>query len=152
MTVPANRKQDWGEMGQAMKALPNDRWRAFVNFYLLETAKNGAKNNYGAQAMAARKAGFGRPGTKNRSMAHVAWEIMRDDRMIAAISEESRKFLRAGAPEAVKAVLAGVRDPNHPSHAKFVSMLLDRSDPVESKQLVEVTHRRIDPDTEALEE
>ena len=68
------------------------------------------------------------------------------------MAEESRKLLRAGAPQAVKAVHDGILNPNHPSHAKFVAMLLDRTDPQESKQLVEVTHRTLDPDQESLEE
>jgi hypothetical protein len=78
--------------------------------------------------------------------------LLKDDRIVAAIAEESRKLLRAGAPQAVKAVHDGILNPNHPSHAKFVSMLLDRTDPQESKQLVEITHRTLDPDVEALEE
>jgi len=57
MSVALPTKPDWGELGPAMRALPNDRWRAFVEFYLLETTANGAKNNYGAQANAARKQG-----------------------------------------------------------------------------------------------
>jgi hypothetical protein len=118
----------------------------------LETYQNGHKANYGAQAQAARKAGFGNPKTSARSMAHMAWRIMRDDRMIAAIAEESRKLLRSGAPEAVKAVLAGIRDPNAKDHARFVSMIIDRADPVENRSHVEVVHRTVDPDLEALEE
>ncbi len=152
MTTPARRDADWGELGPAMKALPNDRWRAFVEFYVLETFRNGAKNNYGAQARAARAAGFGSPKSKPKALAHMAWARMRDDRMIAAIAEESRKLLRSGAPEAVKAVHAGIRNPDHKDHARFVAMVLDRADPVESKQLIEVTHKHLDPDQEALEE
>ena len=57
---------------------------------------------------------------------------MRDDRMLAAVAEETRKLLRSGHPEAVKAVHAGVRNPEHKDHARFVAMVLDRSDPVES--------------------
>jgi hypothetical protein len=148
----SDRKPDWGELGPAMRALPNDRWRAFVEFYLLETYRNRHKNNYGPQAAAARKAGFGKPKTTTRAMAHMAWRLMRDDRVIAAVAEESRKLLRSGAPEAVKAVLNGVRDSSHPAHARFVDMLLSRADPVESKQLIEVTHKHLDPDLEALEE
>jgi hypothetical protein len=72
--------------------------------------------------------------------------------MVAAIAEESRKLLRAGAPQAVKAVHDGILNPNHPAHAKFVAMLLDRTDPQESKQLVDVTHKVLDPDQESLEE
>ena len=146
------RREDLGQPGPAMRALPNDRWRLFVETFLWETFTNGNKNNFGAQAAAARKAGFGTPRSKPITLAHIGWRLLRDDRVVAAVAEEARKLLRAGAPEAVKAVHDGIRNPNHPAHAKFVSMLLDRTDPQESKQLVEVTHRTLDPDQEALEE
>jgi hypothetical protein len=150
--LPTQSKEDLGQLGPAMKALPNDRWRAFVEFYVLETLTNKHRENYGAQANAARKAGFGKPKTTPRAMAHMAWRLMSDDRMIAAVAEESRKLLRSGAPEAVKAVLNGVCDRDHKDHARFVSMVLDRADPITSHQHVEVIHRTVDPDTEALEE
>jgi hypothetical protein len=148
----SRRREDLGQPGPAMRALPNDRWRLFVETYLWETFHNGNKDNYGAQAAAARKAGFGTPRSKPITLAHIGWRLLKDDRMVAAVAEESRKLLRAGAPQAVKAVHDGILNPNHPSHAKFVSMLLDRTDPQESKQLVEVTHRTLDPDQESLEE
>jgi hypothetical protein len=85
-------------------------------------------------------------------MTHMAWKLMRDDRIIAAIAEEARKLLRSGAPEAVRAVLNGVRNPEHKDHGRFVMAVLDRSDPVETRQQIAVTHTIIDPDTEALEE
>jgi hypothetical protein len=129
-----------------MRALPNPRWRAFVEFYLLEPPGRGA------QTAAARRAGFGKPTSTAQSMALIAWRLMRDDRIIAAIAEESRKLLRAGAPEAVKALHNLVRDPEHKDHARAVAMLLDRSDPIETKQVIDVTHRTVDPDQEALEE
>jgi hypothetical protein len=150
--LASNKQEEWGQLGPALKALPNPRWIAFVEFYLLETYTNTHKNNYAAQARAARKAGFGSPKSTSRTMAHIGWRLMRDDRIIAAISEESRKLLRAGAPEAVKAVHAGVRNSDHKDHARFVAMVLDRADPVESRSFVEVTHKTIDPDMEALEE
>ena len=146
------RREDLGQPGPAMRALPNDRWRLFVDTYIWETFTNGNKDNYGAQAAAARKAGFGSPRSKPITLAHIGWRLLKDDRIVAAVAEESRKLLRAGAPQAVKAVHDGILNPNHPSHAKFVSMLLDRTDPMESKQLVEVTHRTLDPEQEALEE
>jgi hypothetical protein len=146
------RRGDWGELGPAMRALPNERWRAFAEFYVLDTYTNSHKNNYGPQASAARKAGFGTSRTKPAYLAQIGWKLMRDDRMIAAVAEEARKLMRSGHPEAVKAVHAGVRDPTHKDHARFVAMVLDRSDPVESRQIVEVTHKTINPDQEALEE
>jgi hypothetical protein len=123
-----------------------------VEFYLLETYENHRQDNYGAQAAAARKAGFGNPKTTPRSMAHIAWRLMRDDRMIAAIGEESRKYLRSIAPEAVKAVQTGIRNPEHKDHARFVAMALDRADPQVQQHDLQVTHRVLDPDAEALEE
>ena len=48
--LPARRKQDWGQLGPAMKALPNDQWRAFAEHYVTE------KPGHGALAAAARKA------------------------------------------------------------------------------------------------
>jgi hypothetical protein len=121
------RREDMGQPGPAMRNLPNDRWRLFVETFLWETFTNGNKNNFGAQAAAARKAGFGTPRSKPITLAHIGWRLLRDDRVVAAVAEEARKLLRAGAPEAVKAVHDGIRNPNHPAHAKFVSMLLDRT-------------------------
>jgi hypothetical protein len=146
------RKEDIGELGPAMRALPNDRWRAFVSFYVFGTITNSRKNNFGVQAESARKAGFGGPKTKPSAMAHIAWRIMSDDRMIAAIAEESRKLLRSGAPEAVKAARNGVHDPTHKDHARFVAMVLDRTDPLESHQTIDVIHKHIDRDQEEIEE
>jgi hypothetical protein len=152
MALAARRKETYGEMGPAMRALPNNRWRAYVEFYLLETYTNNKKNNLGAQAAAARQAGFGTPKTTPHVMAHIAWRLMRDERMIAAVAEEARKFVRSIAPEAAKAVQNGVRNPDHKDHARFVAMALDRADPIETRQQIEVTHKIIDPDQEALEE
>jgi hypothetical protein len=150
--IARRQKDDLGQPGPAMRALPNNRWRLFVEAYLWETFTNGNKDNYGAGAAAARKAGFGSPKSKPPVLAQIGWRLLKDDRMVAAIAEESRKLLRAGAPQAVKAVHDGILNPNHPSHAKFVDLVLRRTDPEESKQVVEVTHRTINRDEEELEE
>jgi hypothetical protein len=138
-------REDWGQLGPAMKALPNDKWRAFVEFYILDPGR-------GAQARAARRAGFGKVNAKPINMANTASRLMRDERMIAAISEEARKLVRAGAPEAARALLGMVRNPDHKDHARAVAMLLDRVDPVTSYQHVEVIHKHVDADQEAVEE
>jgi hypothetical protein len=44
------------------------------------------------------------------------------------------------------------RLPEHKDHARFVAMALDRADPIETKHSMEVVHKVVDPDTEALEE
>ncbi|WP_445215679.1 hypothetical protein ACKWRH_24930 [Bradyrhizobium sp. Pa8] len=143
-TLPAA-KPDWGQLGPAMRALPNDQWRAFC--HELVTGKPG----HGRYARAARAAGFGKA-SPPVNVAKIAWKIAHDDRMIAAITEESRKYLRGGHPEAVAALLAMIRTPAHRDHGRAVLSLLDRVDPVVSKQVVDVTHRIVDPDQEALEE
>src|SRR5438270_94546 len=109
--LPAERKETWGELGPAMKALPNDRWRAFVEFYILE------KPGHGAQVAAARRAGFGAPKTTPLNMARIASRLMRDERTVAAIAEEARKIVRGGAAEAGKALLGLIRNPEHRDHA-----------------------------------
>jgi hypothetical protein len=51
-------------------------------------------------------------------------------------------------------VLALVRDPSHRDHARALDAVLSRADPIEShsRHSMEVVHRTIDPDREALEE
>jgi hypothetical protein len=45
-----------------------------------------------------------------------------------------------------------VRDPTHKDHARFVAMILDRTDPLESHQTIDVIHKHVDRDQEELEE
>jgi hypothetical protein len=150
MLAPATNKrkapETWGELGPCMRALPNNRWRSFVEFYVLEPP------THGAQTRAARKAGFGTPRTKPAYMARIALRLMRDDRMIAAIAEEARKVLRSAAPEASKALLNLIRDPEHRDHARAISMVLARTDPEVTRQDINVVHKILDPDQEAIEE
>jgi hypothetical protein len=145
MTLLA-RRDTFGELGPAMRALPNNRWRAFVEFLLLEPPGHGAQTN------AARRAGFGNARTKPITMAKIASRLMRDDRVVAAIAEEARKLLRGGAPDAVKALLNLVRNPEAKDHARGIAMVLSRTDPEVQQHDLHVTHRVIDPDQEALEE
>ena len=145
MNAPA-RAEDWGQMGEAMKALPNDRWRAFVRALVADT------KGFGAVTRAARTAGFGRANTKPSSLSKQAHDLSRDERVIAAIAEESRKVIRVGHPEAVTALFNLVRDPEHRDHARAVAMVIDRCDPAITKHMVDVTHRHEDPDRTALEE
>jgi hypothetical protein len=147
MTKPlARRKEDWGQLGPAMRALPNNRWRAFVEFYLLE------KPGYGAQVNAARRAGFGTAKTTPLNMARTASRLVRDERMVGAIAEEARKIVRSGAPEAAKALLELVRNSEHKDHARGIAMVLARTDPEVQQHDLQVSHRIIDADQEALEE
>jgi hypothetical protein len=141
-----HRRENWGEWGPCMRALPSDRWRAFVEHLVL-----GA-GGHGAQAAAARKAGFGHARTRPITMAKIASRLARDDRVISAIAEESRKIIRIGAPAAARALLNLVNDPTHKDHGRAVGLLLARTDPETSTQNINVTHKLLDPDAEAIEE
>jgi phage terminase small subunit len=146
MSALARRKELWGEWGPAVRALPNAKWRAFVEFYLLEEPTRGA------QTRAARRAGFGTAKTKPLYMARISSRLMADARMQAAIAEEARKMLRGAAPEAVKALHELVRNPEHKDHARGIAMVLARTDPEITRTDMQVTHHIVDPDREALEE
>ena len=134
----------WGELGAAMKAL-NERQRAFVRH--LVTGKPG----YAALTRAYKLAGYGK-NSKAATLSKDAHHMSRDERVIAAIAEESKKVMRLGHPEIVAAAFNLVRSPEHRDHGRAVFGLLDRLDPVQTKHLIDVTHRTIDPDQEALEE
>lgn len=138
------RPEAWGEMGPAMRALPNDRWRAFV--VALVTGKQGK----GAQTNAYRAAGFA--SNSPRAQRVEASKMVRDERIIAAVGEECRKFLRVGHPIAIHALFNMINDTKHRDHARAVGMLLDRVDPVTTRHDMLVTHQHISPDQEALEE
>ena len=143
MTLPAKVEQPetWGELGPAMREL-SERQRKFVIAFL--TGKPG----HGARTAAARAAGY--TGNHMRNHAH---DLARNPKITAAIAEEGKKLIRgAGFAEAVTAAMNGLRDPSHRDHARFVDMFISRVDPVISKHSVDVTHRTVDPDREALEE
>jgi hypothetical protein len=60
--------------------------------------------------------------------------------------------VRGGAPEAAKALLNLIRDPEHKDHARGIAMTLARTDPEVTRHDLQVTHRVLDPDQESLEE
>jgi hypothetical protein len=124
-------QKDWGQLGEAMQALPNEKWRAFC--YHLVTQKPG----HGSLTRACRAAGFGKNSTPT-NLAKLAWRMAQDVRVIIAVA----------------AVLNLVRNPRHRDHMRACDAVLSRSDPLEShsRHNIEVLHRTIDPDREALEE
>ena len=141
MTAPAIEPEAWGQLGPAMRDL-NPMQRKFVIAYL--TGKPG----HGAKTTAARRAGY-----TGKRVANHAHDLCRNPKIIAAINEEATKFIRGpGHAEAVAAVMNMVRQPEHRDHARAVDMVLSRADPAISKHSLDVTHRTVDPDREALEE
>src|SRR5258708_39258301 len=78
----ARRAETWGELGAAMKALPNDQWRDFVYHYVRQPPRKGAL------VAAYRAAGYGKGGTRGRQ-AKTAWLLAPPQRADTAISEQS---------------------------------------------------------------
>ena len=122
MPFAKKRREPEPETSEAMAALPSDKWRSFCLHYLMQAPKHGAAT------AAARAAGFGTPTTRPIVMARYAHRLMQDPRIQRALMEESKKMLRAHAPEAVNALLAIVRDVRHKDHVRGVQLLLDRTD------------------------
>lgn len=139
------RDETWGELGPAMRALPRESWRTFVVAYCM------APTGYGANVDAFRKAGLDK-GYSQATASSMAWQLLQDERIIAAIGEEARKMLRAGAPAAAKALLNLISNPDHRDHGRAIGMVLARTDPEVQRIDQTITHRVINPDEEALEE
>jgi hypothetical protein len=131
-------------MGEAMRALPNEKWRNFVRNYCVDT-------EHGSAARAYRNAGFTGNDVTARSQAY---RMLHDPRVVAALSEYSRLILRAGAPEAVAAAMNIIRDPTHRDHGRMVAALIDRVDPLlQTRHSVEVSHKvTLSADQELLEQ
>jgi hypothetical protein len=143
-TKPVSIPESWGELGPAMRALPNEKWRLFVRYYVL-TPKPG----HGAATRAYCAAGFN-SSPKNRHID--TYHLLLDDRVIAAIAEESKKYFRTAIPAAVQAAHNMIADPTHKDHGRVVMATIDRADPLVTHHNMLVTHKHVDPDQEALEE
>ena len=106
--MTAEQEQTWGELGPAMRAL-GSRQQAFVRAFILE------KPGYGAITRAYRKACYGKT-SKAATLSKEAHHLSRDERIIAAVAEELKKFLRLGHGEAVAALYNVIRNPAHRDH------------------------------------
>lgn len=142
----------FGELGPCMREL-SEQQRAFVRHYVAEAMIKP----YGAATRAAIAAGYHktRDGEGHQVRKHaylLLHDKTRSPKIVAAISEETQRITRMGAPEAVGALYKIVHDSTHPGHLKAIDMILSRTDPVISHHDLNVTHRVIDPDVEALEE
>jgi hypothetical protein len=122
------------EDGPKMKALPNDRWRAFV-LSLYEV-----KAGWGAKARAAKMAGFGCETSTSQTMANIGNRLMHDERILEAIHEVDGKRIRGIAPRGVRALEHLIETPGHRDHARAIGMLLDRVHPAETVHNVNVKH------------
>jgi hypothetical protein len=120
--------------GPKMKALPNDRWRAFV------LALYEVRAGHGARVKAAKLAGFGCETSTPQTMCNIANRLMHDERILEAINEVDGKRIRGIAPRGVRALEHLIETPGHRDHARGIAMLLDRVHPAETTHFVKVQH------------
>ena len=142
MTQAVAEQEAWGELGPAMRDL-NPKQREFVRYYVAEAAIKP----FGAQTRAAKAAGY-----TGKNVSNQAYDLTQNEKVIAAIGEESKRLIRVGHPEAVAALFNLIRDPSHKGQERAVLALVDRIEPATSHHSVHVTHRTEDPDRQALEE
>ena len=140
--LPAPPGEAWGDLGPAMRDL-NPMQREFVRHYVAEVMVKP----FGAQTRAAKAAGY-----TGKNVTNHAYDLTQNDKVVAAIGEESKRLIRVGHPEAVGALFKLIRNPKHPAHGRAVLSLIDRIEPATSHHNVHVTHRTEDPDRAALEE
>lgn len=132
-----------------MRALPNDQWRKFCHAYV--TFVKRTKTDRGRLVHSLRASDLAKDSTP-AIQGKFAWQLVQDERMLAAIEEEAKKVFRGQYPE-IQNILFGIaRDHEHREQARVALALYDRYSPPTSRQNIEVTHRHIDPDQEGLEE
>ncbi|HUI12559.1 MAG TPA: hypothetical protein VL048_03705 [Xanthobacteraceae bacterium] len=135
MTTNTDIEREGVEYGPAMRALANDRQRAFV------CALFDAPRKEGRVIFAARAAGYGSADSTNKSLSVIGSRLHVSDKIQAAIAEESQRRMRGLSPRAIKALEDLIDDPTHRDHARGIAMVLDRSDPVATTHNVVVEHR-----------
>ena len=140
-------KDDVPEFGPHMLELSPKRQAFVCSLY----HENAPVKGEGLLLYAARQAGYGNAqGTSsNQTLSVIAHRIAHDPKVLSAISEYSKRMVRAISPEAVRAVREAVRDPSSKDHIKAAAMVLDRSDPITA--IVKIEDDRAPPSIEATE-
>lgn len=123
------------EDGPAMRALANDKQRAFVRALFDAPSKDGRI------IWAARVAGYGTETSTNKVLSTIGARLHTSEPIQAAIAEHSQRVLRGLSPSAIKALEDLIADPKHRDHARGIAMILDRSDPLQTTHNVIVDHR-----------
>jgi len=137
MTEPAGDIEAKPDYGPRMKALDNDRQRLFVVGLFSAPPKHK-----GPSVWAARFAGYGKAdGTSsNKVLRAIAGRLMGDERIVAAVQEESQRRLRLLPPVAIQALEKLIGDPSHRDHMRAVASVIDRVDPLQQSLNVNVRH------------
>lgn len=110
------------EFGPAMRALPNDRWRRFVIACNQPDVRTGGVN----YTQAAEDAGYNT--TNRKSLGVIAHTLAHDERIQAAMLEESKRRVGAALPIATAAIIGIISNPLAKASdiLKAAGMLMDR--------------------------
>lgn len=130
-------------MGPAFASLPSEKQRAFVD------ALFQVPPGHGAMAAAARMAGYqGDP----HSITATANRLMRDPRIQAAITEETKRRMRGLGPSAVSAIAGILGNTLHRDQLKAAMAVINKIDPDITRVQGEVhhTHEVVDHTAEGI--
>lgn len=126
------------DFGPAMLALPENR-RRFVLSVLLTGGRNGAE--------AARMAGY-----SEHSATATASQLMRDEKVLAAIREEAERRLKSAAAMAVETLVQICGDQMNKDRFKAAARILDFAGLApKSEHTIKVEHTNLDRRGQLLE-
>jgi hypothetical protein len=141
-------KIDWGKYGPAMRGL-GEQHRRFA-LALASDPETLTGRKYGAFVRAARAAGYKESSAAN--IGKMAYQLAHDDRIKLAVQELARTRVELAAPLIAEKYLALLQNEDAREHGRAVMAGIERLVPVTSTQKIDITHRLVDPDQEALEE
>jgi hypothetical protein len=126
------------QFGPKMAALSEKRRALVVALFDDDAPSKGD----GLLPWAARKAGYGTATSSTRSLGNIAGRIIHDDAVQDGIKEHSHRVMRAIPPEAIRALKALIRNPDHREHMRAIATVLDRTDPLQTLHTVKVEDAR----------
>lgn len=112
-----------GDMGPAMLALPNDKWRGVVRAFVHGGGGSKGRTDKG-YSTALRAAGY--EGTDG-AIAVAASRMFSDARLKAAIVEEAQAAMIADIPIALEGQREILADPGHKDRASMIKSVFDRT-------------------------
>lgn len=126
------------KLGEAMQALPNDKWRRAVIAYIEGGGGTLGRADKG-YTTALRAAGFRGTAGSLRVSAH---RFFQDARVQAALQEEARRRLVTLLPSALRAHEQIMADPSHKDRLQAARSVMDRGGlhvVTEEKKTLEIT-------------
>jgi hypothetical protein len=139
---------DWGKYGPAMRALSEQHRR-----FALALASDPATltgQTYGAYARAARAAGYKE--STAATLGKMAHQLAHHGPIKLAVDELARTRVELAGPLVAEKYIALLKNENARDHGRAVMAGIQMLVPLTTTQKIDVTHRLIDSDQEALEE